>query len=434
MSISEFRTWLTSHENDAEVRAFQRTYGVFGDLERRTFKHRAQETRKAGTSNTGRNDGSLQVVGHAAVFGEPSVEMMSPFGAFTEYIDARAFDNVLQKNPDVLLTWDHDTRYVLGRTANNTLDLTVDGVGLRYWSRVADTSYARDLQVLMEGGYLDQSSFLFRIAPGGEEWRTRELDDGTTLVERTIFEVGGLFDVCVCAAGAYPQTDSGLARNLALDYATSRGFIAVPRTIINPETQTTDEARAIGDIAWGPEDGVNDLECDIEAALNGDDMDCCYRYSVVDVAVDMTKVMICDWDDYTYWVAPITIDSDNEPVVSDRSEWVQVDTAWVTTAEGYEANIRSAKMRREARMAEGTETETPVEAETTVTEPAVESTEETVEATETAEVAAETTETETESETPETESEAEVSETRTDAAVTRLLAEARARLARAKTV
>jgi len=31
--------------------------------------------------------------------------------------------------------------------------------------------------------------------------------------------------VCVCVAGAYPATDSGIARNLMLDYALSRGLL-----------------------------------------------------------------------------------------------------------------------------------------------------------------------------------------------------------------
>src|SRR5581483_4878161 len=106
------------------------------------------------------------------------------------------------------------------RTTAGTLELSVNQHGLRYYADVAPTSYARDLRVLMEDGIIEQSSFLFNIAPGGEEWAV----DGDR-VTRTVTQVGELFDVCVCAAGAYPATDSGLARKLLLDYAHARGFI-----------------------------------------------------------------------------------------------------------------------------------------------------------------------------------------------------------------
>ena len=536
MDSSEIRAAIEATARESEARTLLQKFGSFGDVERRTFTHTIGETRMAGTSETGANDGSLQIIGHAAVFGKPSVEMSSPYGAFTETIDARAFDNVLSKKPDVLLTWDHDTRYTLGRTANNTLDLKIDGAGLRYWSRVADTSYARDLKVLMDGGYLNQSSFLFRIAPGGEEWTIWEDAEGREYVQRTILEVGELFDVCVCAAGAYPDTDSGIMRTFAFDYAMEHGFITARKAIpfkstakadpgakwdagsqtkgatpddlmkmcawYDPEKKdadgnllagafklphhnrgdgypvvlagvhaamarlnqsgtqipdsdrqgvyahlkkhyaqfdqeapalrsradieaesrrVTDELRAVGDVAWGPEAGVDDLICDLECAINGDDgsngpFADLHDFSVCDVAVAMDKAIVCDWSDFSFWVVPFDI-VDQEPIPADRSEWVQVETAWVTTAEGYEANIRSAKIRREARMADETTVETEVE-ETEVEAPVEEA-----EATE-----AELAEAEAQA-AADAEAEAQAARARKAA----ILAEARARIERAKT-
>src|SRR5207248_2463758 len=110
----------------------------------------------------------LQIIGHAAVYRQPSVEMRSTAGSFTEYIAPGAFDAVLRGKPDCLATWDHDTRYVLGRTTNGSLELSSNAHGLRFWCRVAPTSYAADLRVLMERGDISQSSFTFSVAPGGE--------------------------------------------------------------------------------------------------------------------------------------------------------------------------------------------------------------------------------------------------------------------------
>lgn len=441
MGIPEFKAWLEARSSDAAVKAFTRNYGTFGEVERRTFTHRTGEIRSAGAQNTGTNDGTIQVVGYASVFDKPSVEMASKFGVFTEYIEPGAFDEVLRSNPDVLLTWDHDTRYVLGRTANKTLDLSVDAEGLRYWSRVAPTSYAQDLKVLMDGGYLDQSSFLFRIAPGGEEWTVKEDGDGNEIVERRITRVSDLFDVCVCAAGAYPDTTSGIARTIAKEYAELAGFITPPRQVARKHKPTRGEQRAIGDVAWGPEEGFEDLACDLETLLNATSYYC--LYSVVDVAVTLDKAIVIDWDDCSYWVVPFTKQGD-EPELGEPSEWVQVESAWVTTAEGYEANERSARTRREARMAENSETETPAEtpapAEAEVETPAEEApaapeeTETPAEETpaeETEETAAVEAETETEEAAPTEEtSEEPAADAEEERSKQLLLAEARARIAR----
>jgi uncharacterized protein len=187
----------------------------FGGSERRTFRNSYAKPTGSTESDT------LQIKGHASVFGLPSVEMKSHAGTFTEYIARGAFDQVLRSQPDVLLTWDHSTSLVLARTGAGSLELRADDKGLRYFARMSDTSYARDLQQLMADGVVTQSSFLFTVAPGGENWRINPATGG---VERTITNVGALYDVCVCAAGAYPQTDSALART-ALDYALTRGFL-----------------------------------------------------------------------------------------------------------------------------------------------------------------------------------------------------------------
>lgn len=432
MSLTNIREWVESRKRDAEVRNFQAIFGVFGETERRTFQHTASEVRVAGTEVSGRNDGSIQIKGHAAVFNKPSVEMRSNLGIFTEFIDKSAFDKVLRSNSDVLLDWDHDTRWPLARTGNGTLELTVDETGLKYWSRVAPTSYARDLQVLMEGGYLDQSSFLFRIAPGGEEWRVIEGPNGEDIVQRTIYEVSDLYDVCVCVAGAYPQTDSGIARTLAWEYAESAGFVSPRKYRSRGKDHKSDkettwdtvaaEFRALGDVAWGPEEGIEDLMCDLECQIN--DQYSTYAFSVVDVALSLSKALVCDWDDYSFWVVPFTVGDDSEPTAAPMDEWLNVESAWVTTSEGYGRSIKTAMTRREARMADPTEV-TPVVAEPEVQEeapvdeaPAVEA--EAAAAAEAAEAAAVA-----------AEAEAEVART---AARESALAEARARIAAAREV
>lgn len=167
-------------------------------------------------ADSGAGDGQRTVRGHAAVYDRLSHDL----GGFKTKIAKGAFTNVLDGNPDVHLVWDHDTRYVLARTKNGTLELRDDPYGLHTWARLAGTTYASDLAVLMERGDVDQMSFACRI--GSDEWT--ENDSGIT---RTILEIDELYDVTICAQGAFPQTDSTLVASAraAFDDAVKLGRV-----------------------------------------------------------------------------------------------------------------------------------------------------------------------------------------------------------------
>lgn len=204
---------------------FRRTFGELGERERRTFKLGSGSKVAA----VGDDPSRLKVVGHAAVFNSPSIALRTrEGGSFIEFIAPTAFDNVLRSNPDVVLTWDHDSRYPLARTTAGTLELTTNARGLRYFGTCSRTSYAEDLRQLMKDGVVTESSFTFTVAKDGEEWATAN-DDKRTVI-RVIHEVGGLYDVCVCVAGAYQATDSGIARSLFVEHGLRTG-----RLTTNPD-------------------------------------------------------------------------------------------------------------------------------------------------------------------------------------------------------
>lgn len=161
-------------------------------------------------------DGQMTISGYAAVFNLLSDDL----GGFRERIAPGAFTDVLSADPDVHMVWDHSTLYTLGRTRSRTLELTQVDRGLRIFNRTAPTSYASDLAVLMDRGDIDQMSFSF--LPGEEIWTYPENDEDDIIVE--VVTVEALFDVCVCAQGAYPQTESVVAHNRQrLEQAISSG-------------------------------------------------------------------------------------------------------------------------------------------------------------------------------------------------------------------
>lgn len=218
-----------------ELRAF--VADVDRDLQR-TFPFTVEEVRDSGDPEAPK--GTYNVRGHASVFDKWSLDL----GGFREKVAAGAFDDVLSRNPHVLHLWDHDTQRVLSSTRNKTLELRVDPVGLHYWSRVAPTSYAADLRILLERGDIDQSSFAFTVDPEGQEWRV-VTEDGQEIVERTVTKVSELFDVTTTAMGAYPTTDAALAVRSFLNKKPIRvtnvlqNAPADPRVLAGTATTTT---------------------------------------------------------------------------------------------------------------------------------------------------------------------------------------------------
>jgi HK97 family phage prohead protease len=210
---------------------FERRYGKLGAREIRTLPFVTDETRDSGSGG-----GQFTIRGHAAVFDQWSLDL----GFFREKIDRAAFDSVLERNPDVFLLWDHDTRYTLARTASKSLELRIDPRGLHYWARVAPTSYAEDLRVLMERGDINQASFAFTV--GRDEWLIETDDDGNENVSRTILEVADLFDVTVTAMGAYPQTDSEVVRAALAAYEPARKVL--------PASLVPADPRSWSDFTW----------------------------------------------------------------------------------------------------------------------------------------------------------------------------------------
>ena len=173
--------------NDREVRVLG-----LGDLEIR---------------HSGRKDEAFTVRGYTAVYNQTSHDL----GGFTEQIAPGAFDEVLATNPDVHMTWDHDTRYVAARTTNDTLHLSSDETGLFIDAQIGPYTWAKDLRTALERGDVDQGSFAFTVAENGDAFNTD--DDGNVM--RTIRNVGNLYDVTVTAQGAYPQTSLAAVRSLA---------------------------------------------------------------------------------------------------------------------------------------------------------------------------------------------------------------------------
>jgi HK97 family phage prohead protease len=255
----DFRKRLSDDDARRAFDRFEQRFGRFGEREHRILPIVVEEVRESGAGGD-----AFTVKGHGIVYNRLSLDL----GGFQERIAPGALDDVLDGAPDVHLLWDHDTRFALARTRSQDyqLELRTTPRGVHYWARVAPTSYARDLRVLMEGGVIDQASFAFTVAPDGESWEVKS-KDGRDVVVRTIEKIDGLYDITITAQGAYPQADSTVVRSYALHYAHNSGRLADERGADSEEAAPTDppadttieEAAPSAPQVESPEDPTVDL-------------------------------------------------------------------------------------------------------------------------------------------------------------------------------
>jgi HK97 family phage prohead protease len=153
------------------------------------------------------------LIGHAAVFGQ-----MAKVPGGYEQLSERAFEDVLKlTDSDVTSLWNHDPQYLLGRESAGTLRVRADSEGLAFENDLPDTSYAKDLRVLVARGDITGASFGFIPDLDKSTWTRAE--DGSQV--HTINALKYLRDVSPVTFPAYSGAGVAL-RSYDLDQPTGR--------------------------------------------------------------------------------------------------------------------------------------------------------------------------------------------------------------------
>ena len=153
-----------------------------------------------------RADKPALMTGYAAVFyraGDPATEYELWSGC-VERIMPGAYAEAIRSAADVRALFNHDSNYLLGRTASGTCRLVEDAVGLRFEIDLPDTQAGRDVAVSVERGDLTGCSFSF--APDSTAWSR---DEARGLEVREVQSVR-LFDVGPVTYPAYKGTSVAL--------------------------------------------------------------------------------------------------------------------------------------------------------------------------------------------------------------------------------
>lgn len=144
-------------------------------------------------------DEKRTVEGYALLFGVSSDNL-----GFEEIIERGALDGVLGKS-DVFALLNHDrSKGILARAknGNGSLSLEVDTKGLKYRFEAPKTALGNELLENLRRGEIDQSSFAFTVADGGEKWERQK----NGVWKRTISKFERIYDVSPVYNAAYSKT------------------------------------------------------------------------------------------------------------------------------------------------------------------------------------------------------------------------------------
>lgn len=141
-----------------------------------------------------------RVTGYATTFDQPYMLFGDNEFEMWEVVDRNAFANT--DTSDVIMQYNHEGR-VFARTKNNTLSLRSDEHGLLIDADLGGTEIGRQLYEEIKGGYTDKMSFGFTVR--GDK-REEHMEDGKTILTRTITDIGKLYDVSAVSIPANDYT------------------------------------------------------------------------------------------------------------------------------------------------------------------------------------------------------------------------------------
>jgi hypothetical protein len=179
------------------VLAFPKGARTADDFEVRTYALEEIAVGDAGETSPG------TATGHFARFNELSVGV--PWGR--ERIAPGAFTATIARD-DIRALVNHDANRVLGRTTQGTLRLREDDIGGAFDDDLPDTSYARDLAVLLRRGDVSQCSFGF--------WPVRDHIETDNEEQIRVLDEVRLAEITIATFPAYPATEAQLRSVLTM--------------------------------------------------------------------------------------------------------------------------------------------------------------------------------------------------------------------------
>lgn len=159
------------------------------------------ETRELGDGKT-----ADYITGYGIVFNKWSSTLMmqrsnGSIVEFVEKIEPRAIEGVNLDN--IVSMVDHEI--TLGKRKFGTMDIAIDDNGVKYSTRIPNTTAGNDARENITIGNLEGSSFQFGLAKDGDVW-----DLTKTPYQRTITKFSSVVEMGPVTRPAYPDTTAAM--------------------------------------------------------------------------------------------------------------------------------------------------------------------------------------------------------------------------------
>ena len=167
-------------------------------IERRTMKVSAPDIEERAEMET---EKPMIVEGYAVIYDQPQTYQ---FGdeTYTETIVRGACDGADMRR--TVMRYNHeDSVFALARTKNGSLQMMSDDYGLKIRAELIDTQSNRDVYKMIRSGLIDEMSFAFTVAEGGDTWT---YSDDFKTVTRDITAIDVIYDVSAVDTGFYENT------------------------------------------------------------------------------------------------------------------------------------------------------------------------------------------------------------------------------------
>jgi HK97 family phage prohead protease len=167
-------------------------------IERRTMKVSAPDIEERAEMDA---EQPMIVEGYAVIYDQPQTYQ---FGdeTYTETIKRGALDGADMRR--TVMRYNHeDSVFALARTKNGSLQMMSDDYGLKIRAELIDTQSNRDVYKMIRSGLIDEMSFAFTVAKGGDTWT---YSDDYKTVTRDINAIDTVYDVSAVDTGFYENT------------------------------------------------------------------------------------------------------------------------------------------------------------------------------------------------------------------------------------
>lgn len=215
-----------------------------------------------------------RLTGVASTVEEP-YEMYDMFGPYMEIMDREAFDNTLERNPDVAFLLNHRGVTMARTTQPGRLTLSADEQGLNVVALVNPKRQdVQDMVTAIEDGDITEMSFAFRIvrgqwSPDYEEFRIKEVDLDRGDVSAVNYGANPYTNIAARSAEILRQLDelpAGAARAAVARLAAREDVEKVDGVDVREADEAEESAELVEELSEEPEAPKERSAAEVESA------------------------------------------------------------------------------------------------------------------------------------------------------------------------